>query len=93
MEMASGLPVGASSGPKTASGQISASSGALIGIFVSSSSSLTLKAWDGLTAAGTVLFDTTAAVTAPAYIPVNMAFSTGLYITIGGSGSFAAIYT
>jgi hypothetical protein len=90
--MASGLYAGVSSGPKTASGQISANSGTLLGIFVSSSSSLTLKAWDSLTAANTVLFDTTAAITAPAYIPVNMTFSTGLYITIGGSGSFAAVY-
>ena len=86
------IAAGVSSGPITGSKSVVTGTGVLIGILVSSSTSLTLKAWDSATAAGTVLFDTTAAITAPLYLPVNMTFNTGVYITIGGSGSFVVVY-
>lgn len=77
--------------PGTVSALVYTGPGRLIGILVTSSSSLTLKAWDALTATGTVLFDTTAAITAPAYIKFPANFSTGLFLTIGGTGGWSAI--
>ena len=88
------LNVGQSTGAKTSSFQVKNTDGALIGIMISSATSGTIKAWDSLTATGTVLFDTTAAVTltAPHYLPVNMTFATGCFITLGGTISCAAVY-
>jgi len=81
----------------TASGAITpaTTSGALLGYLVTASTALTLKAWDSLTATGTVLHDTTPAVAVtngPVWIPCNMAYQTGLFITIGGSGSVAVVF-
>ena len=77
----------------TASGVVKADQGVLLGVIVSSSSSLTIKLWDSATAAsGTVLVDTTAAITAPTYIPLPVAFSNGCYATLGGTGSAAFVY-
>lgn len=93
--MSSGnIPCGASK-VITSSAQISNTSGVLVGIFISSATSGTIKAWDSLTATGTVLFDTTAAatLTSPLFVPCNMAFGTGLFITIGGTISCAVVYT
>lgn len=86
------IQCGVSSGPKTSSSLIKTGDGVLLGILVSSSTSGTLKAWDNTEASGTVLFDTTAAITAPTYIPVNVSFATGLFLTIGGTISCAAVY-
>lgn len=77
----------------TASGVVKAAPGALLGVIVSSSSSLTIKLWDSATAAsGTVLVDTTAAITAPAFLRLPVAFSTGCYATLGGTGSAAFVF-
>lgn len=91
---AGAVPGGVSSGPITSSTQIKGTSGILLGIFISSATAGTIKAWDSLTATGTVLFDTTVAAspTIPTYVPVNMAFGTGLFLTIGGTISCAAVY-
>jgi hypothetical protein len=89
------IQAGTSSGPITSSKAVKADQGVLIGILISSATSGTIKAWDNPTAgSGTVLFDTTAALTltAPLYVPVNMAFATGLFLTIGGTISCAAVY-
>ena len=88
------VPAGTSSGPITSSIQVKNTSGILLGILISSGTAGTIKAWDSLTATGTVLFDTTAAITptAPVYVPVNMAFGTGLFLTIGGTISCVAVY-
>lgn len=79
----------------SASAQISNTSGVLVGIFISSATGGTIKAWDSLTAAGTVLFDTTAAatLTSPLYVPCNMGFGTGLFITLGGTINCSVVYT
>jgi len=60
--------------------------GRIVGIMVGSSTSLTLKIWDGPGAAGTVLLDTTAAITAPAHYPFRATFKNGGFVTFGGTG-------
>lgn len=59
----------------------------IVGIFVSTSASLTLKLWDNPAAAGTVLLATTAAITAPAYYPVRVSGANGGFCTFGGTGT------
>ena len=77
----------------TASGVVKAEQGYLLGVIVSSSSSLTIKLWDNATAgSGTVLVDTTAAITAPTFLRLPVAFSAGCYATLGGTGSAAFVY-
>jgi hypothetical protein len=77
----------------SASAVIKAGEGELLGILVSSSTSGTLKAWDNATAAsGTVIFNTTAAITAPMWIPCPAAFVNGLFITIGGTADICVVY-
>jgi hypothetical protein len=77
----------------TSSGVVKAEQGVLIGAVIASSSSLTIKLWDNATAgSGTVLLDTTAAITAPAYLPLPISFANGCYATIGGTGSVTFIY-
>ncbi len=78
---------------QSASAKIEDGPGELIGIFVSTSSSLTLKAWDNNAASGSVIFDTTAAITAPCFLPCPAVFRTALYITIGGTGKYTVCYT
>jgi len=88
------LNIGNSSGPLTGSSVVKTGQGALIGILVSTATSGTIKAWDNTAASGTVLFDTTAALTlsSPLFVPVNMAFANGLFLTLGGTISCAAVY-
>lgn len=77
----------------TASGVVKAEQGVLIGVVVASSTLLTIKLWDNASAgSGTVLLDTTAAITAPTYIPLPIAFANGCYATLGGTGSATFIY-
>jgi len=76
----------------TASGTVKVGDGVLLGVIVSSSTSLTIKLWDNTAASGTVLVDTTAAITAPTFIPMPVAFGTGLFATLGGTGSAAFVY-
>lgn len=67
------------------SGQISDGPGELLGIFVTSSSSGTLKAWNNTAGSGAVIFDTTDAITAPTFLACPVNFTIGLYITITGT--------
>lgn len=76
----------------TASGLVKTGAGVIGGFLVTASSSLTLKAWDNTSAATTVIFDTTGTVSANTYIPCPAAFSTGLYVTVGGTGSVTVLY-
>jgi hypothetical protein len=77
----------------TSSGVVKAEQGVLIGVIVASSTSLTIKLWDNASAgSGTVLLDTTAAITAPTYIPLPIAFANGCYATLGGTGSATFVY-
>lgn len=61
--------------------------GVLGGIFVSTSSSLTLTVYDGLTSAGTKLLATFTPATL-GFFEMPFSFSTGLTVVIGGSGTF-----
>lgn len=59
----------------------------IVGIFVTTSSSLTLKLWDNTAASGTVILPTTAAITAPAYFPFEATVKNGCFCTFGGTGT------
>lgn len=74
--------------PLAASGSAKAGSGVLGGILVGTSTALTIKVWDNTAASGTVILETTAALTAGQFLRIPAAFSTGCFITIGGSGTF-----
>lgn len=66
--------------------------GKLLGIFVASSSSGTIKLWDNTSAATTVLVNTFSA-TAATWYPLPYKFATGLYITVGGTIDYSVSYT
>lgn len=57
----------------------------LVGMFVNSTSSGTIKFWDSLTAAGTVINNTITPAAGNYYALGNAGFSTGLFATIGGT--------
>lgn len=81
----------------SATGLVSDKRGQLLGIFVSSSSSGTLKAWDNTAASGTVIFETTGTITAPVFLACPVEFGNvaggGLFITVGGTIAFTVVYT
>lgn len=73
-------------------GSVFKGSGRIVGIFVQTSSSLTLKLWDdAATGQGNVILNTTAAITAPAFFPFSADFQNGCYATFGGTGSVAIV--
>lgn len=74
-----------------ATGKAYEGAGRVVGIFVQTSSSLTLKLWDGVTAKGNVILGTTAAITAPAFYPLQADFQNGVFVTFGGTGSIALV--
>ena len=74
--------------PLAASGLAKSGSGILGGILVGTSTALTIKVWDSLTATGTVILETTAALTAGQFIRIPAAFATGCFVTVGGVGTF-----
>jgi hypothetical protein len=77
----------------TATGAIKASAGELVGVFVSASTTCTIQIHDNASAAsGTVVLDTTAAITAPAYFPIPAKFSNGAYFTEGGTCNVTFYY-
>lgn len=90
------LPVTATGGASyinlSASGQVKASAGTLVGVFVASSSSGTIKLWDNTSAATTVLVNTFSASAATWY-PLPFKFGTGCYATLGGTIDCTFSYT
>ena len=90
------LPVAATGGASYLNGSTSqvvkSGSGRVVGIFVASSSSGTIKLWDNTSAATTVLVNTFSA-TAATWYPTPFAFGTGLYITVGGTIDYTVSYT
>lgn len=74
--------------PLSASGAAKTGAGCMGGILVGTSTALTLKVWDSLSAAGTVILETTGALTVGAYLTIPACFSTGCFITVGGAGTF-----
>lgn len=79
--------------PLAASGLAKTGAGLLGGIIVGTSTALTIKVWDSLTATGTVILETTVAITSsvPFYLPVPAAFNTGCFVTIGGTGTVTVL--
>lgn len=80
--------VGFTAKPLSASGAAQVGPGMMGGILVGTSTSLTIKVWDSLSATGTVILETTAALTAGTYLTIPAAFSIGCFITVGGAGTF-----
>lgn len=66
--------------------------GELLGIFVASSSSGTVKIWDNTSAATTVLVNTFTAI-AGTWYPLPFHFINGLYIDITGTIDLTVSYT
>jgi hypothetical protein len=58
--------------------------GYLIGVFVASSSSGTIKLWDNTAGSGAILVNTFSALAGQWY-PIPVRFKTGLFITVGGT--------
>lgn len=69
----------------TASGLIKTGRGILRGVFCSSSTSGTLVIRDGIDGSGTVVVAQFSLTAGQTYMFPDMAFNTGLYITVGGT--------
>ena len=75
----------------TATAQIKAGNGVLVGMYVNSTNSGTVKLWDSLTASGTVLNNTI--TPAVGYHELgNTSFNTGLFFTKGGTAIDVTFY-
>jgi hypothetical protein len=78
-------------GNQTASAKIVEGAGRLLGVVVATSTSGTLKVWDGIDGStGPVIMNTTEAITAPRFWFLTCDFENGIYVTRGGT---AANYT
>ena len=72
--------------PLTASGLVKTGAGRLMGLFVSAAAATpTIKVWDNTAGSGQVLIDTFTPVAGTMYSLPSVEFSTGIYITIGGT--------
>ena len=93
---ASARPAPVMGGTKTLNGSTSqlvkGVDGMLAGIFVASASNTpTIKLWDSTAASGTVLINTF--VPSPGWYAMPFRFSTGLYITVGGTIDYTISYS
>jgi hypothetical protein len=68
----------------SASALVKTGAGVVFKITVASSSSGTIKLWDNTSAAGTVMLDTMSVYAGEQY-ELSWGFTTGLYITLGGT--------
>lgn len=83
-----GLPVNLS-----ASALLKTGPGNLQGVVINSHASGTLKFWDSLTGANTVIFNTITLAVGERWIPLFGAkFTTGCFLTIGGTADVTVIY-
>jgi len=71
----------------TASGLVKTGAGKVFGVFVSSSTAGTLKLWNNTAGSGTVLVNTFTGVAGTYHSFGNdgLDFTTGLYVTVGGT--------
>jgi len=76
----------------SASALVKTGTGGLLGIFVASTSGGTIKLWDNTSAAGTVIVNTFSPL-AGTFYPLPAQFTTGLYITIGGTADVTLFWT
>lgn len=79
----------------TASELLKTGVGTLSGVIVSSNTSGTIKFWDNTSAAGTVIINTYSFPSGSSVLefPQPVAFTTGLYATIGGTADVTVIYS
>jgi len=76
----------------SASALIATGPGVLVGVVVNSHTSGTLKFWDNTSAATTVIFETITLAAGERWIPLFGAkFTTGCYLTIGGTANVTVI--
>lgn len=77
----------------SASAIVETGPGTLQGVVVNSHSSGTLKFWDNTSAATTVIFNTITLAEGERWIPLFGAkFTTGCYLTIGGTADVTVIF-
>jgi hypothetical protein len=76
----------------SASGLVKTGPGVILGIFVNSMSSGTVKVWDNTSAANPYMLNTITLATTDRYIPIGMKFTTGLFVTIGGTADITISY-
>lgn len=81
----------------SASGLVKTGSGVLKSIIINSHSSGTIKLWDALTATAPIICNTitlsAVATTGERTIEFeDLAFTTGLYVTLGGTADITVIY-
>ena len=76
----------------TATGNVKAVSGIIVGYLVCSTSSGTITAYDSATTTTTTMLHNTLTPAAGTFIPVKIAFAAGLYLVIGGTISVAVVY-
>ena len=74
----------------SASALIKTGEGYITGFFVASSAVGTVKLWDNTSAATTILVNTTSPTVG--WNPCPFHFTTGLYITIGGTIDLTVVY-
>lgn len=76
----------------SASGLVKTGAGVVLGIVINSQSSGTVKLWDNTSAATTTICNTITLATTDRYIPIGAKFTTGLFVTIGGTADVTVIY-
>lgn len=77
----------------SASALIKTGTGNLQGVVINSHTNGTLKFWDSLTAANTIIFNTVTLAVGERWIPLFGAkFTTGCFLTIGGTADVTVIY-
>jgi hypothetical protein len=77
----------------TATGNVSPIGCKLLGIFVSSSTVGTVTIYDSATTTtSTKVVDTTVALTGGTWVPMPIAFASGIYIVVGGTLSATVVY-
>jgi hypothetical protein len=77
----------------SATGNVSPIGCKLLGIFVSSSTVGTVTIYDSATTTTTTkVVDTTVALTGGTWVPMPIAFASGIYIVVGGTLSATVVY-
>lgn len=77
----------------TASALVKTGNGDVQGIIIASHTTGTIKLWDNTSAAGTVLVNTITLAVGERWIPLFGAeFTTGLFVTIGGTADITVVY-
>ena len=76
----------------TATGNVKASQGILVGYLVCSSSTLTITAYDSAAATTGTMLHNTLTPAAGTFVRAPISFGAGLYLVIGGTGSVAVVY-